>query len=234
MASALLTSTEGIDAMLLFDAITEQPAAPALAAVADELRALTLGDVLRAQRRGAQVVDTRSPAEFADGHLAGSVHIALDRGFAESADAVLSAECPVVIVTAPGREREAAERLRRVGVERVIGHLSGGIESVRRLLALVRHPARISSELLRRRLAQGPLTLIDVRTEAEWRRQAIPGSVNIPLRHLGERIAEVPAGPVVVCCRTGELASTAASLLEQTGRMNVVVLAGGLADWPTR
>jgi len=220
--------------MLLIDAITEQPAAPAQAAVTDEPRALTLGDVLRAQRQGAQVLDTRSPAEFADGHLAGSVHIALDRRFAESADAALSTECPVVIIAAPGREREAAERLRRVGFDRVIGHLSGGIDAVRRLLVLVRHPARISSELLRRRLARGPLPLIDVRTEAEWRREAIPGSVNIPLPHLRERIGEIPAGPVVVYCRTGELASTAASLLEQTGRMNVAVLAGGLAAWQAR
>jgi rhodanese-related sulfurtransferase len=220
--------------MFLIDAITEQPAAPGRAAFTGELRALTLGDVLRAQRQGAEVLDTRSPAEFADGHLAGSVHIALDRGFAESAHAVLSAECPVVIVAAPGREREAAERMRRAGFDRVIGHLAGGLEAVRRLVALVRHPARISSERLRRRLAQRPLTVIDVRTEAEWRRDAIPGSVNIPLRHFRERLAEVPAGPVVVYCRTGELASTAASLLEQTGRMNVVVLAGGLAGWPTR
>jgi rhodanese-related sulfurtransferase len=219
--------------MFLIDAIAEQPAAPTRSAVTDEPRALTLGDTLRAQRAGAQVLDTRSCAEFADGHLAGSVHIALDRGFAESADAVLSAERPVVLVAAPGREREAAERLRRVGFDRVIGHLSGGLEAIRRLLALVRHPARISSALLRRRLAQGPLTLIDVRTEAEWRREAITGSVNIPLRHLRERIAEVPAGPVVVYCRTGELSSTAASLFEQAGRMNVVVLAGGLAGWQT-
>jgi rhodanese-related sulfurtransferase len=186
---------------------------------------------LRAQRQGAQVLDTRSPEEFANGHIAGSVHIPLDRGLAEWADALLPAECPVVLVAAPGHEREAAARLRRIGFDRPIGHLSGGIDAVRRLLVLVRHPARISSELLRRRLAQGSLTLIDVRTEAEWRREAIPGSVNIPLRHLRERIGELPAGPVVVYCRTGELASTAASLLEQTGRMNVVILAGGFAAW---
>ena len=42
-------------------------------------------------------------------------------------------------------------------------------------------------------------------------------------------MAEIPAGPVVIYCRTGDLSSTAASLLEQTGRMNVVVLASGLA-----
>src|SRR4029434_4459554 len=37
---------------------------------AHELATLTLGAVLRAQRAGAQIVDTRSPADFACGHLA--------------------------------------------------------------------------------------------------------------------------------------------------------------------
>jgi Rhodanese-like domain len=49
---------------------------------AGEPRPLTLGDVLRAQRAGAQLLDTRSPAEFAAGHLEGSTHIALGEGFA--------------------------------------------------------------------------------------------------------------------------------------------------------
>jgi len=36
---------------------------------------------------------------------------------------------------------------------------------------------------------------------------------------------------VIVYCRTGERSSTAASLLEQTGRMNVVDLVGGITAW---
>jgi len=196
-----------------------------------ELRPLTLGDVLRAQRRGAQVLDTRSAEAFADGHLVGCTHIALGAGFTGVAEIVLAPDRPITLVTAPGREHEAAARLSGVGFERVHGFLAGGIEAVRHLVALVKHPGRMSSVLLRRRLTRGPLTVIDVRPAWEWRHLAIPGSVNIPLRQLRERLAEIPAGPVVVVCRTGERSSTAASLLEQTGRMNVVCLAGGLEAW---
>ena len=91
--------------------------------------------------------------------------------------------------------------------------------------------SRITSDLLGKRLARGPVPLIDVRAESEWRQEAIRGSVNIPLQHLRERINEIPEGPIVVYCRTGERSSTAASLLEQTGRMNVVDLVGGIAAW---
>ena len=199
--------------------------------LATELRPLTLGDVLRAQRAGAQLLDTRSPEEFAAGHLVGSTHISLGGRFASWAGTLLSPERPIVLVCAPGREREAAVRLGRVGLDRVLGYLRGGIEATSGLIFRVRHPARITSDCLRRRLAKGPVTLMDVRGETEWRQDGIAGSLNIPLQHLRERIAEIPEGPVVVYCRTGERSSTAASLLEQAGRMNVVDLVGGITAW---
>ena len=199
--------------------------------LARELRPLTLGAVLRAQRRGAEVLATRSAEAFADGHLVGCTHIALDAGFARLAETLLSPDRPIVLITAPGREHEAAARLSGVGLERVHGFLAGGIEAVRHLVALVKHPGRMSSAVLRWRLTRGPLTMIDVRAAWEWRRKAMPGSVNIPLPELRKRLDDIPAGPVVIMCRTGEQSSTAASLLEQIGRMNVVCLAGGLAAW---
>lgn len=210
--------------MILLDAAIDE-------APAQELTPLTLGAILRAQRAGAQIVDTRSPAEFASGHLVGSTHIALAGRFASWAEMLLSKTRPIALVCAPGSEREAAAELERAGFDRVIGFLNGGIDAVRRLVALVRHPARIASDLLRRRLQRGPVPLVDVRRENEWRQEAIPGSVNIPLEHLRERLTEIPAGPVVVYCRTGERSSTAASLLEQTGRMNVLDLIGGITAW---
>ena len=199
--------------------------------LASELAPLTPGAVLRAQRAGAQVLDTRSPEEFAAGHLVGSIHIALTDRFTRWAETLLSPDRPVVLVCAPGSEREAAELLERAGLQSVVGYLNGGIEAVKGLVALVRHPARITSTLLRRRLSRGSVSLIDVRDESEWRRDAIPGSVNVPLEHLRERLTKIPEGPIVVYCRTGERSSTAASLLEQTGRMNVVDLVGGIAAW---
>ena len=200
-------------------------------APAREFVPLTPGAVLRAQRAGAQVLDTRSGEDFAAGHLVGSTHIGLTGRFARWAEMLLSPDRPIVLVCTPGSEHEAAELLERAGLHRLMGYLNGGIEALRGLVALVRHPARITSPLLRRRLARGPLSLVDVRDENEWRREAIPGSVNIPLEHLRERLAKVPEGPIVVYCRTGERSSTAASLLEQTGRMNVVDLVGGIEGW---
>ena len=197
-----------------------------------ELKPLALSTVIFAQRAGAQILDTRDPADFAAGHLMGSTNIGLDGRFASWAGTLLSAARPIVLVTAPGRERETAMHLGRVGFENIVGFLAGGITAVRRHGTVVQHPVRLTAVELRERLAGEPApALIDVRAEAEWRQDGLPGSMSIPLQHLRSRAWQIPVGAVIVYCRTGEQSSTAASLLEQMGRLNVLDLAGGLMAW---
>jgi len=196
------------------------------------LAPLTLDQVLEARRAGAQLLDTRDPAEFAAGHLPGSTHVGLGGKFASWAGTLLPPDRPMVLVASPGREREAAMRLRRVGFDRVLGYLDGGIEAIQDAARLVRHPVRITSAELRERLATAPPVLIDVRWENEWRQGTIPGAINLPLHLLREHLDEIPIDrPVVLYCRTGERSSTAASLLEQAGRTNLMDLVGGITAW---
>ncbi len=72
-------------------------------------------------------------------------------------------------------------------------------------------------------------TLVDVRTEEEHARGAIPGSLNLPLDQLRERLAGT-AGPVVVYCAVGQRAHTAASLLHELG-VEARNLDGGYRTW---
>jgi glyoxylase-like metal-dependent hydrolase (beta-lactamase superfamily II) len=194
----------------------------------EELRPLTLDAVLAAQRDGAVVLDTRDPAAFAGGHLAGSLHVGLGGRFATWAGTLIPLDRPIVVVAAPGREREAATRLGRVGFDRVLGYLDGGVAGVRDAALLVRHPGRVTAEEV---AGLAGVALIDVRSPAEHADEAIPGSRNIPLHRLPERLAEVPPGRVLVYCRSGERSSTAASLLEQSGRRDIVDLVGGITAW---
>ena len=202
------------------------------AVLARELRGLPLDAVLAAQRGGAQLLDTRDPADFAAGHLAGSLNIGLGGRFAEWTGILLSPTRPIVLVTAPGREQEAATRLGRVGFDTVVGYLDGGIEAGKDQPDLVRRVERVTAAALREILQTERIPIVDVRTETEWRNESIPGSVNVPLHQLRTRMADVPAAPrIVVHCQTGLRSSTAASLLEQTGRTGVVDLVGGMAAW---
>ena len=51
--------------------------------------ALTIGEVVRRQRSGAVVLDTRDPNEFATGHLVGSINVGLGGRYAEYAGGVI-------------------------------------------------------------------------------------------------------------------------------------------------
>ena len=74
------------------------------------------------------------------------------------------------------------------------------------------------------------VTLIDVRSEAEYDRGSVPGARNIPVDELRARRDEVPAGPVVVFCQVGQRGHVAAQLLRQWG-VDVRNLDGGYATW---
>jgi rhodanese-related sulfurtransferase len=81
------------------------------------------------------------------------------------------------------------------------------------------------------RLPDPPLVL-DIRNPGEWATKHIAGSVNIPLNHLQERIAEIPRDRrIAVHCAGGYRSSIAASILHQYGITRLIEMAGGLAAW---
>jgi rhodanese-related sulfurtransferase len=73
-------------------------------------------------------------------------------------------------------------------------------------------------------------TALDVRTTEEHARGAIPGSLNIPLDQLRERLGEVGTRKVVVYCEVGQRGHTATALLRELG---IVArnLDGGYKTW---
>ena len=70
--------------------------------------------------------------------------------------------------------------------------------------------------------------LVDVRGSKEFKNWSIPGSINIPLRELRTRLAELPADKAVyVYCRVGFRSYLAYRILKQKGFDKVFMLAGG-------
>lgn len=78
---------------------------------------------------------------------------------------------------------------------------------------------------------QSGTIVVDVRTLAEFARGAIPGAVHIPVDDLRSRLAEVPAGPLVVTCAVGLRGHVAARILTQQGFPDVRNLDGGYTTW---
>jgi rhodanese-related sulfurtransferase len=146
---------------------------------------------------------------------------------------VLDRERPVVIVADPGREREAATRLGRIGFDIVAGYLEGGMAELAERPDLVARVERVTAGALAEQLASGEQPLVvDVRTEREWRENRIGESLNVPLAKLLQRVDELPRDrPLLVHCATGYRSAIAASLLLREGLRDVADLVGGIAAW---
>ncbi len=197
------------------------------------LHPIDLAEVLRLGDAGAQLLDVRDAAEYAKGHLAGSINIGLGGQYATWAGTVLDRTKPIVIIAEPGREEEAAVRLGRIGFDHVKGFLKGGMEALAGRPDLVWPTERLSAPMVAEELAgANPPLVLDIRNPGEWAGKHIDGSVNVPLNHLQERIAEIPRDRrIAVHCAGGYRSSIAASILHQYGITNLAEMAGGLAAW---
>lgn len=73
--------------------------------------------------------------------------------------------------------------------------------------------------------------LVDVRAAEEFVSGHIPGSANIPLQEISQRLSEIPkTKPVVVYCRSGNRSAQATQLLQKAGYTQIYDL-GGILDW---
>jgi rhodanese-related sulfurtransferase len=89
----------------------------------------------------------------------------------------------------------------------------------------------VSVDDLERAMADGSVTVVDVREEWEYRRYRVAGAVNIPLGFLPLRLAEVPTDrPVAVICEHGNRSLVGAEFLLRRG-IDVASVSGGTMAW---
>ena len=183
---------------------------------------------------GAQILDVRDAAEYAKGHLAGSINIGLGGQYATWAGTVLDRAKPIVIIAEPGREQEAALRLGRIGFDHVKRLPSG--TAWRRSPArpdLVWPTERVSVLIARRRAgSQSTRLVLDIRAPANGRASTSTAAStcrSIICRNASPRIPRDRR--IAVHCAGGYRSSIAASILQQSGFTNLVEIAGGLAAW---
>jgi len=199
------------------------------------LQPLSPADVQKSQNTGAAVIlDVRDSNKYANGHIRGSLHIALSGQFASWAGSLIRPASSIILV---GEEEEqlhqARTRLSRVGLDQVVGYLDGGIAAWDRAELPLQKTEQIPVEELHHRVTDGLVELVlDVRRPAEWETGHIASARNTPLLHLAEEAEKMdPKRRVAVLCAGGFRSAIAASLLEQKGFEQVSNVVGGMAAW---
>src|SRR5439155_2952295 len=126
-------------------------------------------DAAVAAAGGTTLVDGRSRAAFAAGHVPGSLNIELDESFASYVGWLVPFAAPVVLVLPDPVEEsleEATTQLLRIGYERIHGWLEGGVEAWAAAgRELASYPITTMDSV---NAGQEPL-ILDVRQPIEWR-----------------------------------------------------------------
>jgi hydroxyacylglutathione hydrolase len=177
--------------------------------------------------RKALVIDTRPAADYAAGHMPGTINIPFNSSFVTWAGWLVNTEEFYLIVdaaTASSRLGELARSLALIGIDRITGYFDA-----RAATGLATIPQITPKELAPRLKT---VTVLDVRSANEWSEGHLPGATHIPLGYLADRLTEIPHDrPVVVQCQSGGRSSIAASILERAGFDDVSNLTGGLGAW---
>jgi NADPH-dependent 2,4-dienoyl-CoA reductase/sulfur reductase-like enzyme/rhodanese-related sulfurtransferase len=88
-------------------------------------------------------------------------------------------------------------------------------------------------EVQKRQRAGEEFFFLDVRNPDEVAAVGLPGAVNIPLGQLRDRLAEVPRDKeVVTFCKISLRGYEAALILKEAGLEKVLVMDGGVLNWP--
>lgn len=183
-----------------------------------------------ANETDALVLDVRNQIEFIDGHIPRSIFIGLDGGFAPWVGALLAdVEQKILLVVSQGREEEAVTRLSRVGFDKTLGYLSGGIDSWKQAGKEIDTLESVDAEKFKEKL-EDKIPVFDVRNDGEYASCRISCAAHAPLGFLNQYISGFPDGDkCYIYCAGGYRSVIAASIFKSRGIHNVVNVAGGMA-----
>lgn len=179
------------------------------------------------------LLDTRAETEFTNGFVPGSIGIGLEGRFAEWAGSLLAFDKPILLVTAPGQEKESITRLARVGFDKVQGYLKDGYETWEKAGEGIDMIIDVDpDELLMDIPFDKNLVVLDVRKPVEYAEGHLPGAINLPLDEMSDpgTMANIKdTDNLYVHCAGGYRSVVAASLLKRQGIHNLRNVSGGWA-----
>jgi hydroxyacylglutathione hydrolase len=180
------------------------------------------------------VLDTRSYHAFAGQHLPGAWHLDLNGNFPTFAGWVLPTDKDILLVADDySKAQQAITWARRVGVDRIVAYLDGGIVAWATAGLKSSSLKLISAEELHDMISgEFDFVLVDVRAPQEYEDSHIKGAINIPVADLRTRYKELDKDKrTVVICSSGNRSGLGASILEQHGFVDLYNVAGGMTGY---
>jgi len=167
-------------------------------------------------------------------HIPGSINIGFARQTANWIGMVLEPESELILVVTDEDAFEAMTvHLHRIGYDKIIGYLYGGMAAWQEAGFPINQLWQISTDKLKQKISTGKYAVLyDVRTPAEYEDGHIEQAKPLPLTDLLNQAPDISKDQeVIVTCGVGYRGNIAASFLQSEGFHHVHSLAGGMSAW---
>ncbi len=186
------------------------------------------------EQENVAVVDTRSYLAFGSQHIPGAWSLDFNGNLPTFAGWVLPTDKDLLVVSNSFKEAEETNMwLRRVGQDRIVGYLDGGMPGWAVKGYKTNHINQVSAEDLHDKIkGSANFVLLDVRAPLEFEDGHIEGAINIPVADLRERHTELKKeDDIILICSSGNRSSLGVSILAQYGFKKLHNVAGGMTGY---
>ncbi len=186
--------------------------------------------------QGDTVVDTRQARDFGREAVPGTINIPLNRAFTTWAGSLVPYDRDFYLIVDDRTVQTVDELVRDlagIGLDMIAGYFGAGtVEAWQGATGHLQTIGTVALPDVRGRIKARDVMLLDVRSPDEWKSGHVPGSLNVPLGDLDQRVNDLPRDcPIIVHCQSGARAAIAASLLKARGLDDVRLFPGGFAEW---
>ena len=200
-----------------------------------DVRRLSVYEVESLRKNGAALIDVRQATSFGASFIPDSLNIGSTPQSATWLGMVIQADKDIIIVSDGEVDAHAAvHQFRRVGFDRILGFLDGGISNWAISAMPLDHLPQLSVHSLDDVLRKYPDHIVlDVRTEEEWEQGHIDTAMHKPIADLVRDGVDIEDRKrhISVICGSGHRSNIAGSFLKAAGYENTYSVIGGMTAW---
>lgn len=183
------------------------------------------------QDESVQIIDTRIDANFLQGYIPGSIHVALDEIKTLNALKIIEQDCPIILVCDEGTEEILIKRFELLGYTQVKGYLEGGFSTWSAAGEKIDLVIEVEVDELAMDIPfDAYLMILDIRTEDIYDKGHIKDSINLPLIEFGDPGAMSELDEhfnIYLIDDSGKQLLLAASILKKQGIHNIRIVQDG-------
>lgn len=177
----------------------------------------------------ALILDTRNSHDFAKKFIPNSINIGLDGQFAPwVGELIPDIKQGILVVAEEGKEEETVMRLARVGYDKTLGYLKGGIKTWENAGKETRSIERITANTFKKIWKKDETIVYDVRLYGEYTAEHLEEAYHRSLAQINEWIGLIDKNKhFYLHCAGGYRSMIAASILKARGYDNFSEIVGG-------